>query len=498
VTATEVMGTGSAGPAPRTVLRIIEQLADRLAGAGIRYCHWKSNEAMDRSLRGDNDLDLLVAAEDAGRFLAVLHELGFRIARTTRDRDVPGIVDLFGLDEETATVVHAQAHFRLAVGDDMTKNVHLPVEHAYLASCRRDGVLPVPDPAFEYLVFLLRMGIKHCPLPGQIGLQGRLTLSERRELHDLETQVDPMELERLRAVHLPVVPAALLARCREAIAPGSGRLKRASVGRALLRTTAPYARRPPVVDVTLRLWRRPWRRLQARSSRSDTRRRAGSGGVFVAVVGGDGSGKSTTVAALAETVGEVLVTRTGHLGKPPCSLSTRLGRRLLRPRGGAPSPGLAHPPWDPPATTFPGYGYLVWHVLNARDRAREHRRLRRASRRGAVVVCDRVPLPAISFMDAPRTAGVPGLEHRPVGRALVRAEARYYRTITAPDLTIVLRVPPSVAVARRPEQDRRYVHHRAAEVAATDWAAPGIVVIDAARPLEDVLRDARRAVWNVL
>jgi thymidylate kinase len=498
VTATDVMGPGSTARAPGAVLPLIEQLAERLAGAGVRYCHWKSNEAMDRSLRGDNDLDLLVAAEDAGRFLAILHELGFRIARTAPDRDVPGIVDLLGLDESTATVVHAQAHFRLAIGDDMTKNIHLPIEHAYLATCRTDHVLPVPSPAFEYLVFLLRMGIKHCPLPGQVGLQGRLTPSERRELHHLEGRADPAEVERLRAVHLPLVPAALLARCREAIAPRSGRWQRARVGRELLRTLAPYARRPPVVDVSLRLWRRPWRRLQARSPGSDTRRRAGSGGVFVAVVGGDGSGKSSTVAALAETVGEMLVTRTGHLGKPPRSLPTRLGRRLLRPRGGAPSPGLARPPWDPPATTFPGHGYLVWHVLNARDRAREHRRLRQAARRGAVVICDRVPLPTIGLMDAPRTADVPGLERRPLARALVRAEARYYRTITAPDVTIVLRVPPATAVARRPEQDARYVHHRAAEVAAADWTGPGIVVLDASRPLGDVLRDARRTVWRVL
>jgi thymidylate kinase len=498
VTATEVMGPSPAARGTGAVLPLIVQLADRLAGAQVRYCHWKSNEAMDRSLCGDNDLDLLVAAEDAGRFLAILHELGFRIARTPPDRDVPGIVDLLGLDDATGRVVHAQAHFRLAVGDDMTKNVHLPVEHAYLASCRTAAVLPVPDPAFEYLVFLLRMGIKHCPLPGQLGLQGRLTPSERRELHDLEGRADPAELERLRAAHLPLVPAALLARCREAIAPGSGRWQRARVGRELLRTLAPYARRPPAVDVSLRLWRRAWRHFQARSPGSDTRRRAGSGGVFVAVVGGDGSGKSSTVAALTETVGEMLVTRTGHLGKPPRSSSTRLGRRLLRPRGDAPSPGLARPPWDPPATTFPGYGYLVWHVLNARDRAREHRRLRRAARRGAVVICDRVPLPNLGFMDAPRTADLPGVEGRPLARALVRAEARYYRTITAPDLTIVLRVPPAVAVARRPEQDARYVHHRAAEVAAADWSGDGIVVLDAARPLVDVLRDARRAVWRVL
>jgi thymidylate kinase len=484
------------GHGDRLVLGLVAELGRELADAGVHYCHWKSNEAIARSLSGENDLDLLVAPEDAGRFLEVLHRLDFRLVRTRADRDVPGIVDLFGLDDASATVVHAQAHFRLVVGDDMTKNIHLPLEAPYLASCSDDDILPLPSPAFEYLVFLLRMGIKHTPAPAQLALQGRLTASERRELTFLERQVDPDELDRLRTRYLPTIDRALLATCRAAIEPRTGRLQRAVAGRRLLRALAPYGRRPPAIDLTLRMWRRPWRRIQVSLLGIDVRRRPASGGVLVGVVGGDGSGKTTTVAALAATLEQGLATRVGHLGKPSRSLVTRVGRRLLH-IGGVRSPGTALPPWEDRPTRFPGYGFVLWHVLNARDRAREYRRLRRAADAGAVVVCDRFPNPAIRYMDGPRTVGLPGMDRRALARRLSALEVGYYRRIGPPDVLLVLRVPPEVAVARRPEQESRYVWHRAQEVFETRWTEDA-VVLDAERPIEEVLMQARRAIWERL
>ncbi len=46
-------------------LNLIFDLCQALAEEGISYCHWKSNNALDRSASGDNDLDLLVSRTDA-------------------------------------------------------------------------------------------------------------------------------------------------------------------------------------------------------------------------------------------------------------------------------------------------------------------------------------------------------------------------------------------------------------------------------------------------
>ena len=94
-------GNGPAGESPPAAALVL-RLADQLAAAGVRYCHWKNTAEIMRSLSGENDLDLLVARRDATRFESVLHELGFRLARPAADRQVPGILDFYGLDEESA------------------------------------------------------------------------------------------------------------------------------------------------------------------------------------------------------------------------------------------------------------------------------------------------------------------------------------------------------------------------------------------------------------
>ncbi|HSE10906.1 MAG TPA: hypothetical protein VLB29_19745, partial [Nocardioidaceae bacterium] len=86
-------------PAAKVVaLDLVEVLCKTLAAEGVVYCHWKSNEAIDRSMTGDNDLDLLVAREHHGRFLEVLASLGFKAAALPPAREVPAVVHYYGFD----------------------------------------------------------------------------------------------------------------------------------------------------------------------------------------------------------------------------------------------------------------------------------------------------------------------------------------------------------------------------------------------------------------
>jgi hypothetical protein len=64
-------------------------------------------------------------------------------------------------------------------------------------------------------------------------------------------------------------------------------------------------------------------------------------------------------------------------------------------------------------------------------------------------------------------------------------------------MTIVLRVSPGVAAARKPDHDRTVLEEKAASV--TDIAAghPGVVVIDADAPLDEVLLEVKRAIWRL-
>jgi hypothetical protein len=61
---------------------------------------------------------------------------------------------------------------------------------------------------------------------------------------------------------------------------------------------------------------------------------------------------------------------------------------------------------------------------------------------------------------------------------------------------VVLRVDPETAVARKHGVDPAdFVRPRSAEVYDADWNSTEAIVLDASRPADDVLAEARAAVW---
>src|SRR4030066_1638502 len=96
-----------------SVLPLIQALCDGLIQEGIDYCHWKSNQAIDRSASGENDLDLLVSRADEQDFTEILSRLGFKQALEYSKYRIPGILDYYGHDQKTGRFVHVHAHYQL-------------------------------------------------------------------------------------------------------------------------------------------------------------------------------------------------------------------------------------------------------------------------------------------------------------------------------------------------------------------------------------------------
>ncbi len=285
-------------PGSDDVLDLVRDLVEAFEAEDLSWCHWKSNEALAASASGINDLDLLVRRDQVGRCRALLHRLGFVQALQHPSRRIPGVLDFHGHDARLGRPVHVHLHTQLVLGDDMTKNHRLPIEEEYLASCRPDGHFPVPAPEFEYVVFILRMVLKHCAWDAMLMLQGRLSSSERRELRQLSEQAPRQAAHALVDRLLPEVGGALFACCEAVIEAPGGARSRARVERALVVALEPYARRSSLVDVPLKATRRVYwlgRRWVAPRSR---RKSLADGGLVVAVSGGDALRRQRLVADL--------------------------------------------------------------------------------------------------------------------------------------------------------------------------------------------------------
>ncbi len=467
---------------------LVVRLLAALGEAKVEYCFFKSTESIDLALAGTNDLDLLISRRHQPEFLAVVHSLGFKPARPSHP--IPGVVDYYAIDFDLPRVIHIHAHYSLVLGDDLSKNYRLPIEEPYIASSRLLGPARVPEPEFEYLLLVLRMAVKHCPWDSVAFGKGRLTAGERRELADLETRVRPERLDQILRQVTPFLPSDLVGRVRPALEAKSGVWVRVKTGRVVQRVMADLGRRPPGRDVLYKMSRRVVGRIRPRSRTK--RKSLDSGGAVVALIGGDGSGKSGTVDFLVSLLRRDFEVVGVHMGKPPRSFSTRVIRRMSVVSGRRPvtDHGLVE--------GFPGFWYCLGQLAIAHDRARHHTLIRRRAGSGTLVISDRYPLSELVSMDRPRLGALQDEDLPRYVDWMIRREAGCYERIARPDLSVVLKVSPSVAVERRPEQDREFVMRRAREVAEASWSRPDVVVVDADVDRRQVLDRVLRLVWEAL
>ena len=137
-------------------------------------------------------------------------------------------------------------------------------------------------------------------------------------------------------------------------------------------------------------------------------------------------------------------------------------------------------------------------ACTARDRYRLYRRIARRAAQGSLVICERYPTPESGPLAGPSHIQGVGLEaESPLATWVRHLESRWYRLMTPPDLELVLRVDPEVAVRRKPDEPEAYVRRRARIMWDTKWS-PRARVLDAGRPLDDVAADLRARVWEAL
>ncbi|MGE5251976.1 MAG: hypothetical protein ACM3QS_17360 [Bacteroidota bacterium] len=494
----------SDSPGAKPPLKLILRLCEALMQENINYCHWKSNNALDRSASGENDLDLLISRADFARFTALLFRLGFKEAAAPPDKQLPGVMDFYGHDRPSGGLVHVHAHYQLVMGHDLTKNVRLPIEAAYLSSAVQDGLFRVPGREFEFIVLVIRLILKHATWDVILGKDGPIRKSERQELEFLQERVDRKRVNEILSQNLPYVSAELFQRWVDALRPGAPVSARIRAGRELQRVLEAGSRQPPMRDALQKQWRRWAKFISRRVLRSRSRHRLSAGGAMIAIVGGDGSGKTTTVESLYAWLSRDFDTLRVHLGKPRESVGTIVIRAVLRTGqliGLYPHLNSVSPYLSDSGRRFPFSGRIPWMIRDAmksRDRYLAYLRARRFVNNGGIVICDRFPLPQIKRMDGPSVEQIAAGNTSRLAALLVRFERRYYQAITPPELVIVLRLDPDEAVRRKTEEDAAQVHARSAEIWETDWRGSGMRAVDTNGPREEVLAEVKALVWSQL
>ena len=544
-----------------TGLEIVNRLIRKLHEENIVYCHWKSNEHLREGMFGTTDLDILVERNTCLTLARILSETGFKRFTPRPWGSYPAIEDYLSLDPTTGKLIHLHLHYQLTVGEKHLKGYRLPWEDLVLSNRQfnQKENIYVADPNAEMILLLVRAALKLRTRDRIFAWLGRpyfrgAMLKEFQWLK-VRTQKE-IAVETARGI-LGKKAAGLVG----SMISGKPSLRWLHAFRKSTVDTLRLYRTYGKIEGILRRWLREFYWLLGAVNKRYLHtpvpfaRTAINGGLVVALIGPDGSGKSTLTKAINSWLSWKLDVLTIYFGSGdgksslirwPLLLAFNLVKRngLLRSRSDRfakqrkqdhpqrelekrvhstqPPPGNASEsengkfPYSQrspvPLTQrdfgeFQSWGQRLkvlakvpWALVLAYEKRRKLQRAWRARNLGMVVICDRYPqCQVMGFNDGPLLSH--WLDHPSrLLRTVAQWEFTPYRRseIYPPDLVIKLDVSPEIAIRRKPyDSSIEKIHLRVDAIKSLRYpTSTEVVTIDADELADQVLLKVKRVIWE--
>ena len=478
------------------MLRLVKDSLIEFENAKLKFCSWKNNQEIDLAINGASDLDLLVAFEQRYLFCKLVNKLGYKEA-TNQNLSYPNIKHFYGLDSNSGAIVHIHVYFRLTTGESHVKNYRFPFE-AKILSSRITGPhgIPVPSPEWQQVLYLLRHYIKVSCLPGFL-----LFLREKTGYID-EFQFVGFPNNDANPIGSEVLGADFYETLQRNLNPWKSYLRQILLG-MFLRHRIRHMRRISVASTFIQRYRQIFYRLINKLLLRQKKRLV-NGGVFIAITGLDGSGKSTLVNELQKWLAQDLEVKTIHIGRPnsriitlPINLLLLVWKKLRQTPHDQPSRANTES-----ANKTSTFLQAARYYTLALDRYRVVLAGRKHVDRGCIVIADRYPSLSIGKMDSPRivaTETSSRLLHK-----LAEKERDLYKKMGSVDLLLRLSVPVEVAIERNrnrvkenKESDNE-IRQRYEINQSLDYGQNNLVEFDTDCDYAICIRQVKSLIWKTL
>jgi thymidylate kinase len=492
-------------------LAAVQQLVQSLSQQGIRYCHWKSNVRLLMGMQGQTDLDLLVDRDHQLPFEQILTSLNIKRILPPSHRDFPGIENYLGFDPTSGKLFHLHVHYNLVLGEEYVKNYHLPLEKQFLDSVRPLAGVCIPAAELEIIVLVLRILLKYrdrdafkdilaIRSPGikQKMRQEVLWLLEQTSLEQIASTLKGME---------DVVPSAVVMNFLHAIT-GSSRngylyLRLRQQTRRALHSFQRKSRWQASLNYFKFIWQQ---RKSFFKHSSEHKMVLPGGGITLAMIGVDGSGKSTLSQMTTDWLSWKLDVHRYYMGSKQPSLTSRLFYSLFRAaRRSHRSLGRVLGEKNIFCRMLENMRQLLLyshHLFTGLDRYSRYRNSIPKANNGSIVLYDRYPL--VAPLDGPVIHQLESGSWHRIQKRYSAVEQKLYEKMDLPEYIIVMKVSRQISTARKPDhsasaiQEKLQVLDQILSEIETVAEGPRVIPIDASLPLETVFGMIKREIWNLL
>lgn len=493
-------------------LDLIEDLLNAFHREDISYCHWKSNQHLDASMTGDTDLDVLFDEKQKHILELLLKKLGFKKFNSIKQKQYRDIEDYIGLDQGSGKVVHLHTHFRLTLGEPFLKSYQLDFEDNILTSRVFDetyGIYTI-NPSFELVLLWIRESLKlrnrdilRMYLKNKIQYSGNI-LNEYNWLKERTSDLELKSiLQNIFDNYEPVYGFITGKFDRREMLKLSGLIKKEYKKYRLY--SAPKA-------LILRWYRevsvKVYKKTASFLNRPILSHRINPrGGLIIAVIGADGSGKSSVIKNLKATFSNKLDVYRIYFGRGDGRIS--FSRKMLLNAKGKldATPTTNHSDLRVKQTSSEKKNGFIANIykclmafLVANEKRRNFKLMKTAKNKGMLVICDRFPQNQVmGYNDGPLLNHL-AKSKNPIFKALSSLEAKIYAKAenNPPDVLFKLIADASIVEARKPnETPLESLKKKIEGVKKIQFRNCEVVTVDAAQPFDVVLSEVKKKIWEV-
>jgi hypothetical protein len=491
-----------------------QALFNALKIEGVNWCSWKSNEHFAAGLSGETDTDLLFDPAQRKKTIKAFRDSGFVIFHAPHRLSYPGIIDAVALDTKTGNILHAHSHFMLCAGEKYLKSTILPWDNHILKNrVFADGAY-MARPEDEAVLLLTRAALKlrwrdiknldPKALYGGSGFNAELEWVKERTSAD--------RIAKTGAELLNEKAGEIIGKL---ISDGfTGERLMALRDQALNISAERGWRRMGNFEGTVQAW---WReagyffiRATEKLGLETTiikRRVLPGGGIVVAFLGADGSGKSTVTKTIVEEWSRKIDVRYVYFGTGdgPQSLLQKFIKFLVRIKKDLSSskPSEEKSEEKTPSSDGPSLATILMAVAGVLHKKALMRRVRILKKKGIIVICDRWPQNQLPGKNDGKMLGALIEDENGFLRKLAAWESREFDRMSAknsPDIVIKLPVSLETSLARKQENSAMapLIGSKLEAINLLQFPGADVRTVDANRGLTQVLEEVRGIIWQAV